>query len=252
MKKIDLTTLHIKLKDIPHMTIEQAEKLSQFIAENPIYNILELGFYHGVSSCYIAHTLRELQRDGAHLTSIDLESARDLSPNIEQLVEDFALEKILTVVYDDKSYTWTLMAMIDDGRHNTFDFCYIDGAHNWDTDGFAFFLVDKLLKKGGWILFDDLDWTYNDSPKLKNSDFVRSMPKLERETKQVRKVFELLVEQHPNYDYFKEDMGWGLAQKVSDGYINSTQIKTKTIIIEKHVGLGDFLEKILKIIKRMV
>ena len=250
MKKIDLDTLHARLKDIPHMTIEQAEKLSQFIAENPIYNVLELGFYHGVSSCYIAHTLRELQRDGAHLITIDLESARDLSPNINQLVDDFELEKLVTVVYDARSYTWTLMEMIEQGQQNTFDFCYIDGAHNWDTDGFAFFLVDKLLKKDGWILFDDLDWTYNYSPALKNSDFVGNMSKSERETKQVRNVFELLVKQHPNYDHFKEDMGWGFAQKVSDDSITGSEVRSNTIIIEKHVGLGALLEKILKRIFR--
>ena len=29
----------------------------------------------------------------------------------------------------------------------------IDGPKHWITDGFAFFLVDKLLKEGGWIVF---------------------------------------------------------------------------------------------------
>jgi hypothetical protein len=33
-------------------------------------------------------------------------------------------------------------------------------AKNWTIDGFPFFLVDKLLRDGGWILFDDFDWTY--------------------------------------------------------------------------------------------
>ena len=42
-----------------------------------------------------------------------------------------------------------------------FDFCYIDGGHNWSDTGFAFFLVDRLLKSNGIIVFDDLDWTYD-------------------------------------------------------------------------------------------
>ena len=187
MKEIDLTTLHARLKDIPHMTIEQSEKLSRFITENSIYNVLELGFSQGVSTCYIAFTLKELQRTGAHVTTIDLEWARDASPNVEQLAKEFGLEELLTVVYEAKSYTWTLMEMIEQGRHSTFDFCYIDGAHSWDTDGFAFFLVDKLLKRGGWILFDDLDWAYDESPSLKNTDFVKKMSKAERETNQASK-----------------------------------------------------------------
>jgi predicted O-methyltransferase YrrM len=246
MQKIDLTALHVRMKGIPHMSTEQAERMSHFIAENSIYNVLELGFFHGVSSCYIAYTLKGLHRDGAHVTAVDLESARDLNPNIEQLAEEFDLEKLLSVVYEAKSYTWTLMEMIEQGRHGTFDFCYIDGAHNWDTDGFAFFLVDKLLKKGGWIVFDDLDWTYNESPALKNADFVKEMPKAEKETKQVRKVFELLVQQHPSYDFFKEDSGWAFAQKVSEDNVVNVTIKSKTVVVEKHVGIGAFLEKIVK------
>jgi hypothetical protein len=41
-----------------------------------------------------------------------------------------------------------------------YDFCYIDGGHSWDVSGFGFFLVEKLVRPGGWLLFDDLDWTY--------------------------------------------------------------------------------------------
>jgi predicted O-methyltransferase YrrM len=238
MNKIDLTALHARMKDIPHMSTEQAERMSHFIAENSIYNVLELGFCHGVSSCYIAHTLKELQRDSAHVTAVDLESARDENPNIEQLAQEFGLEELLSVVYEPKSYTWTLMRMIEQGRHGVFDFCYIDGAHDWDTDGFAFFLVDKLLKKGGWIVFDDLDWTYNESPALKNADFVKEMSQEERETKQLRKVYELLVQQHPGNDFFKDHLGWAFAQKVSEDNVVNVTYKTKTVVVEKHVGIG--------------
>ncbi|MGL5809687.1 MAG: hypothetical protein ACRCYQ_07075, partial [Nocardioides sp.] len=74
-----------------------------------------------------------------------------------------------------------------------FDFAFIDGAHSWFVDGLAFFLVDKLLKPGAWVLFDDLDWTYATSPTLSQTELVRSMPEDERNTPQIGKVFELLV-----------------------------------------------------------
>ena len=37
------------------------------------------------------------------------------------------------------------MKMLEDDPEPRFDFCYIDGVHNWADDGFAFFLIDRLL-----------------------------------------------------------------------------------------------------------
>jgi hypothetical protein len=34
-----------------------------------------------------------------------------------------------------------------------------NGPKNWTIDGAAFFMADKLMKAGGWIIFDDYDWT---------------------------------------------------------------------------------------------
>ena len=83
-----------------------------------------------------------------------------------------------------------------------YDFCFIDGAQNWSIDGLAFFLVDKLLKPGGWLLFDDLKWTYAEKEKRKDiSDGVtiRALGEDEKLQPHVELVFELLVKQHPHY-----------------------------------------------------
>jgi hypothetical protein len=84
------------------------------------------------------------------------------------------------------------------------------------VDGFAFFLADRLLKPGGWMLFDDLDWTYATGATLGNTEQVRLMPREERETAQVGKVFDLLVRRHPSCGEFKVDESWGWAQKVRE------------------------------------
>jgi predicted O-methyltransferase YrrM len=58
--------------DTPGMGLEQGRAISAFIhAKNPA-TVLELGFYHGVSSCYIAAALAEI--GAGPLVTIDNES----------------------------------------------------------------------------------------------------------------------------------------------------------------------------------
>ncbi len=105
------------------------------------------------------------------------------------------------------------MKLLENDVTPRFDLCFIDGAHSWFVDGFAFFLVDRLLVKGGWIVFDDLNWTYSTSPSLQNTKRVKNMPKDERTIAQVKQVYELLVKTHPNYGEFAVKDNWAYARK---------------------------------------
>jgi len=208
---MDVEEVKSVVDDLPMMTIDQARKITNLILSKKLKNLLELGFYHGVSSCYLAGALDEMKE--GHLTTIDMTSAETREPNIEQLLEKLGLSSYVTVYYEPTSYNWRLMKFIEENPKPIFDFCYIDGGHDWYNSGFAFLLVDKLLKPGGWVLFDDLYWTYVNSDALKNTEMVKRMPPEERETAQVKKVFELLVKPHPKYHNFIEDGSWAYAQK---------------------------------------
>ncbi len=201
--------------DTPHMSLGMAHRINEFIHENGAQNVLELGFLHGVSTCYIANALEESR--GGSVNTIDLVSAQSLCPNIEQLLKRCDFRKVtVTWFYEPTSYNWRLMRFLEQKQPPQFDFCYIDGAHNWFVDGLAFFLVDRLLRVDGWIVFDDIDWTYSKSMSLHDTKRVKSMPTDERETPQVRKIYELLVKTHPCYsDFFVQD-GWAYAHKVRD------------------------------------
>jgi predicted O-methyltransferase YrrM len=200
-----------RVNGIPHMTLDQGQAMTNFILENKFQNILELGFRHGVSTCYMAGALDELGQ--GRITTIDLANARNATPNVESLLTSLGLRDFVTIHYEPTSYTWRLMKMLEEGSTEKFDFCYVDGAHNWFVDGFAFFLVDRFLAPGGWIIFDDLDWSYALSPSMRNTDIVKSMPQEEREIPQVRKVYELLVKHHPSYGDFTIKDGWAYARK---------------------------------------
>src|SRR5262249_17116294 len=151
------STIAGHLEGIPFMSPEKARPLYDFIVANRPRECLELGFAHGTSSCYIAAALDEF---GGHLTSVDLVGSKAMSPNLEQLLDQTGLGGRVSVVREKSSYTWFLKrvleeATVDGACEPRYDFCFIDGAKNWTIDGFAFLLVDKLLRENGWVLFDD-------------------------------------------------------------------------------------------------
>lgn len=196
-----------KLGNLPYMTLEQGRDLTTFLHEQKLSRVLELGFYHGVSSCYFAAAMKA--SGGDRIVTIDLTSAKERDPNIEDLIGRCGLDDHVDFYYEPTSYNWRLMKFIEEGRRS-FDFCFIDGGHDWYNTGFCFFLVDKLLEPGGWILFDDLDWTMEHI----NKSWALKRTAEERKTPQVRKVWELLVKQHPDYGAFREQGRWAFAQKI--------------------------------------
>jgi predicted O-methyltransferase YrrM len=210
---MDLSHVTAIVQDTPHLPPERGQEIYRFIRQQRPISVLELGFAHGVSSCYIGAALKANGR--GELTTIDLESARHLEPSIDTLLKQADLHDLVRPIYTPTSYNWELMRIIERTPPGewVFDFAFVDGAHSWFVDGLAFFLIDRLLKPGGWILFDDLGWTYAGSRTLGETDMVRAMPDDEREIPQVGKVFELLVRSHPSYGEFRDDGWWGWARK---------------------------------------
>lgn len=194
------------VEDLPYMTLKKAQVMQDFIHKHNLSSILELGFYHGVSTCYMAAALESVHQGS--IVSIDLHSAQKRQPNIEELLEKCGYLDRVEFYYEPVSYNWRLMKLIE-AQEKTFDLCYLDGGHDWYNTGLAFFLVDKLMQPGGWIIFDDLDWTMEHI----NAPWALRKPEEERITPQVRKVWELLVKSHPDYGNFFEQGGWGFAQK---------------------------------------
>ena len=170
-------------------------------------NILELGIGHGVGSCYIAAALHENQ--AGHLTCVDLVDA-SYAPSAEELLKQANVDAFVSIYREKSSYTWFLKNRIEQRTspgsicEPEFDFCFIDGPKDWTIDGAAFFMVDKLLKEGGWIIFDDYGWVHDAQSLLEDE----SQPHVEA-------IFRLLVTQHPNYGEFRVDGNrWAWARKI--------------------------------------
>jgi predicted O-methyltransferase YrrM len=201
-----------KLAGIKYMTEGQAMVLREHIADHDLSDILEIGFFQGKSTAYLAAILNE--RGTGHVTTIDNTSARRHDPGIEMNLEALGLSHLVTPIFSERSHTWELGKMVSRSVRPQFDLCYFDGGHTWDITGFGFTLVDLLLKPGGWIIFDDLDWTIEKSPSAiaNNYSNYRSYSADERATPGVRMVFENLVPAR-GYTNLFEKAGWGFAQK---------------------------------------
>lgn len=94
------------------------------------------------------------------------------------------------------SYNWNLMKLLTGAPKLRFDYVYLDGAHTWEIDGMAFFLCDMLLKKNGFIDFDDYEWSHATSPTCNPRSFpgITKMYTAEQiATQQVALVVDLLA-----------------------------------------------------------
>ena len=205
------------VKGIPYTQLERGRKLYEHILQYQPEECLELGFAHGVASCYIAAALHEIGK--GKLTCVDLEESKDREPILETLLEQSGLADFVSIHREKNSYTWFLKKAIEANSENyvcnpVYDFCFVDGAKNWTIDGIAFFLVDKLLKKDGFILFDDYRWTYREYSKaILDGITIRALSEDQANEPNIEKVFQLLVMQHPAYSNFVIDEDWAWAQK---------------------------------------
>ncbi len=142
------------------------------------------------------------------------------------------------LVYEETSYTWYLQRLLRQQLHDgqiepVFDFVFLDGAHTWDVDGFAFLLVDRLLKPGGWILLDDLDWRLD-------VERYPDVPDAERKLAQVREIWDLLLMPDSSYDEMSTDGLWGWARK-SLTPTPSVRTVVRRDLIGSVRGLGRFI-----------
>jgi len=82
-----------------------------------------------------------------------------------------------------------------------FDYVYLDGSHDLTIDGFAYLLIDKLLKVGGHIEFDDYAWTFGKRliPQNQLDQYLNMYTRKQVNTPHVKIIVDKLVKCNPNY-----------------------------------------------------
>ena len=160
--------------------------------------IAEIGTYNGQTSMEFA---KFLNGHGELLLSDYDDRVRNVAAKIKlsgfQNVRTFdSSYKLLD------SYYWSIAKLLERNNHTIYDYVFFDGAHTWAVDALTTLLIDRLIKVGGDLDFDDYDWTLPESPSLHPRSFplTRNLYTEEQiKTKQVRLIIDLLIRTNPRY-----------------------------------------------------
>jgi len=176
------------------------EELLAWLREHPeILRYAEFGVYDG-KTALLAKRIIDL-RHGAALYLFDFE--RNVGKSRDEAAfggrpgaEAFCYGNSEALC---DSYCWSIGSrmsrLLREGK-TVWDFVYLDGAHTWAIDGFAFMLIDRLLEPGGYVWFDDYDWKMSESTACcrANCEASRlSYTEEQEQAAQVRMIVELLA-----------------------------------------------------------
>ena len=178
-----------RFEKLPFMRAAQAEIIRDLIRETDAKDILEIGFFHGKSSAYIGAILEDLGR--GTLVTIDDRSALGRDPTIHDVLRMAGLAHRVQPIFAFRSFTWELQKVISQVPRPHFDLCYFDGGHTWDNTGFGVVLVDILLRPGGLLVLDDMNWRVESSPTYKNPKRRARFSEDETAAPTVRRAWEL-------------------------------------------------------------
>lgn len=232
------------LEPIPYTGTRKGKFLYDFVKAKGISSVLELGFAHGASTCYIAAALAEAFN--GHIDAVDLIESADFKPTLEELSASMGLSSLISVHREVSSYTWFLKKKIEEQTGNSsgaslYDLVFIDGPKDWTNDGASFFMADKLLRPGGWIIFDDYAWAYRAPGETREDQqgyVFRRMSPEEFYTPHVEAIFRLLVTQHPSYSNFEVvDDTLAIARK-SPNKANTPLVKLKSSVTLSYLAFA--------------
>lgn len=148
---------------------EMIEYLEMLLRKNPTkLTIAEVGVGYGATSVEIVKRLRK--KDAFYFYSFQEE--------VDELFNDLKKQdycKCILVplgnshaLYD--SFCWNLGKQViknnEEHKKGIFDLVYLDGAHSFLYSGLACALLKMLVREGGYLIFDDLNWSYGKSFSL--------------------------------------------------------------------------------------
>ena len=160
--------------------------------------VAEIGIYQGDTSLELAKLLNGC----GELHLFDFQDRVDA---VEKKIREAGFHNIKTYGNSYKlldSYNWQLAKLIEKNSEPIYDYVFMDGNSTFAVDGLAFSLVDRLLKVGGYIDFDNYDISLGGSRTFSPERFPLTGKLYTREqidTKQVKMIVDLLVRKSGRY-----------------------------------------------------
>ncbi len=133
------------------ISAHEGEFLWKIIRDNGYHKTIEIGCALGVSSLYICDAAS--QTSHSEHTIIDPKQTSDWDGiGIRNLVaHGFSRYALI-----EKPSELALPALLEESE--SFDFGFIDGWHTFDHALIDFFYLNRLIRVGGMIVFDDAKW----------------------------------------------------------------------------------------------
>lgn len=242
---MQLDAVTAKVDGILHMTAEQGRKVYEHVRATRPLAVLEVGTANAVGTSYIAAALEE-NGDGGRVTTLDRTDS-DYQPGPDKVLADVGLAHLVERVRTpDTSYNWWLKKQIQarsDAAGNcepVYDFVFLDGAHEFNIDGLAVVLLGKLLKPGGWLLLDDMAWTFGADPGSPRPPHISEEELAEPH---IQAAFDVLVKTDPSFTELREDGEWGWARKAPGEPRRMTlEVQTQT----RALGLAKALRRAVR------
>ncbi|AMS44701.1 MULTISPECIES: class I SAM-dependent methyltransferase [Aminobacter] len=170
------------------------ERIASLLEQAPDAAVAEIGVGIGATTQAIAKTMKG--RGKLHIF--------DFQDSVDELKADLNGLGFFNVVAHGNtrrhwdSYHWSLAKLLDAMRCPIFDYAYLDGSHLLLHDLPAFVILDKLVKPGGFIEFDDYGWKFENSTWMKATrheyitDEHAAVPN-------IKMLVDLFVKGNPNY-----------------------------------------------------
>jgi predicted O-methyltransferase YrrM len=181
-----------------YIGVARAKETIDFLKTTESRAIAEIGVFKGQTSIEFAQYLNG--KGELHL--FDFENS---VKKVKSKLNEMGYTNVIAHPNSHKtmdSYNWSIMKLLQSHDQPIFDYVFIDGAHTWAIDALTFLLIDKLLKVGGYVDFDDYEWTMKDSPSMNPVSFppVKKMYTDEQiSTAQVGLIVDLLTRRDPRY-----------------------------------------------------
>jgi predicted O-methyltransferase YrrM len=150
------TTLPLSHPDFPQLPVAVDERegkfLQQIVGDLQPHVSVEIGCAYGVSTLYICEALSALPHPARHIV-IDPFQQSQWRGIGRKNVEDAGFGHIADFREDYAELA--LPRLLEE--HVTVDFAFVDGRHTFDQVMVEFYYVNKMLRVGGVIAFDDAD-----------------------------------------------------------------------------------------------
>lgn len=153
-------TLSEYCRDFVHLVKENKKQKGKVV-------IAEIGVGIGATAVEVIKYLDE--RDEYYMFDFS-DVLEDINSDIKKLNQQIIIKLFGNSHRTYDTYGWNLAKLVLDMREKNqdgiFDVVYLDGARTLIHDGLTTLLLKELVKKEGYIIFDDVYWKMGTSPTI--------------------------------------------------------------------------------------